>query len=120
MCNILCIGITGKVTGMIIVVVLYYILLYLVIAYQYIITCQVTEVYKDFPTAEAPMICSMGISCEIPLVDSALGKVQAGSPLSYQQPATVKRNLSFNAAPPRPSVPLQVTAYSHPVACCLY
>ncbi len=53
------------------------------------------------------MICSMGISCEIPLVDSALGKVQAGSPLSYQQPATAKRNLSFNAAPPRPSVPLQ-------------
>ncbi|KAF4115388.1 hypothetical protein G5714_002877 [Onychostoma macrolepis] len=43
---------------------------------------QVTEVYKDFPTAEAPMICSMGISGEIPLVDSGLGKVQAGSPLS--------------------------------------
>ncbi|XP_016114427.1 uncharacterized protein [Sinocyclocheilus grahami] len=60
---------------------------------------QVTEVYEDFPTAEAPMICSM--------VDSALGKVQAGSPLSYQQPATAKRNLSFHAAPPRPSVPLQ-------------
>ncbi len=53
------------------------------------------------------MICSMGISCEIPRVDSAIGKVQAGSPLSYQQPATAKRNLSFNAAPPRPSVPIQ-------------
>lgn len=53
------------------------------------------------------MICSMGISCEIPLVDSALGKVQAGSPLSYQQPAIAKQNLSFHAAPPQPSVPLQ-------------
>ncbi|XP_056147732.1 serine/threonine-protein kinase VRK2 isoform X2 [Lampris incognitus] len=55
---------------------------------------QVTDVYKDFPVAEAPMICSMGISCDIPLVDSALGKVQAGSPLSYQQPATATRDLS--------------------------
>lgn len=49
--NILWIEITGKVTGMLIV------------------TFQVTEVYKDFSKAEAPMICSMGISCEILLVD---------------------------------------------------
>ncbi|XP_046899139.1 uncharacterized protein LOC124482709 [Hypomesus transpacificus] len=68
---------------------------------------RVTEAYKDFSMAEAPMICSMGISCEIPLVDSALGKVQAGSPLSYQQPATAKRDLSFHATPPRPCMPLQ-------------
>ncbi|KAK5859094.1 hypothetical protein PBY51_003185 [Eleginops maclovinus] len=27
---------------------------------------QVSEVFKDFSAAEAPMICSMGISCEIP------------------------------------------------------
>ncbi|CAM4607876.1 unnamed protein product [Leuciscus chuanchicus] len=67
---------------------------------------QVTEVYKDFSKADAPMICSLGISCEILLVDSALGKVQAGSPLSYQQPAIAKRNLSFHAAPPQPSLPL--------------
>lgn len=63
--------------------------------------------YEDFATADAPMICSMGVSHEIPLVDSALGKVQAGSPLSYQQPATAKRDMSFHAAPPRPSLPLQ-------------
>lgn len=53
------------------------------------------------------MICSMGISCEVPLVDSALGPVQAGSPLSYWQPATAKRDLSFHAAPPPPSLPLK-------------
>ncbi|MEQ2213802.1 hypothetical protein XENOCAPTIV_021218 [Xenoophorus captivus] len=53
------------------------------------------------------MIFSMGISCYIPLVDSVLGKAQAGSPLSFQQPATAKRDMSFHAAPPRPSVPLQ-------------
>lgn len=53
------------------------------------------------------MICSMGISSEIPLADSALGLVQAGSPLSYQQPATEKTDLLFHAAPPPPSLPLQ-------------
>ncbi|XP_037552279.1 uncharacterized protein LOC119428679 [Nematolebias whitei] len=68
---------------------------------------RVSEVYEDFAAADAPMICSMGISHEFPLVDSALGKVQAGSPLSYQQPATAKRDMSFHAAPPRPSLPLK-------------
>ncbi|XP_041940533.1 uncharacterized protein LOC121704035 [Alosa sapidissima] len=67
---------------------------------------RVTEVYNDFPAAEVPMICSMGITCEIPLVESALGMVQAGSPLSYQQPARARRDLSFHSAPPRPSLPL--------------
>jgi hypothetical protein len=57
-------------------------------------------------TTEAPMICSMGISSDISLVDSALGKVQVGSPLSYQQPATASNDLSFHVAPPRPSLPL--------------
>ncbi|XP_046873725.1 uncharacterized protein LOC124466095 [Hypomesus transpacificus] len=78
---------------------------------------RVTEGYKDFPTAEAPMICSMGISCEIPLVDSALGKVQAGSPLSYQQPATAKRDLSLHAAHHVHLCLFRITAYSHQVAC---
>ncbi|XP_037535870.1 uncharacterized protein LOC119412904 isoform X1 [Nematolebias whitei] len=68
---------------------------------------RVSEMYEDFAAADAPMICSMGISHEFPLVDSALGKVQAGSPLSYQQPATAKRDMSFHAAPPRPSLPLK-------------
>nr|XP_055034705.1 uncharacterized protein LOC129422685 [Misgurnus anguillicaudatus] len=68
---------------------------------------QVTEVFKDFSKDDTPMICSLGISSEIPLVDSTLGKVQAGSPLSYQQPAIAKRNPSFHAAPPQPSVPLE-------------
>lgn len=63
--------------------------------------------YKDFSAEEAPLICDMGISSEIPLVDSALGQVQAGSPLSYQQPAAAKRELCFPDAPPPPSLPLQ-------------
>ncbi|CAL8388748.1 unnamed protein product [Boreogadus saida] len=58
------------------------------------------------------MICSMGISSDISLVDSALGKVQVGSPLSYQQPATATNDLSFHVAPPRPSLPLFGTSTS--------
>ena len=32
----------------------------------------------------APTTCTMGITSEVPLADSALGLVEAGSPLSYQ------------------------------------
>ncbi|XP_029955469.1 uncharacterized protein LOC115394311 isoform X2 [Salarias fasciatus] len=67
---------------------------------------QLTEVYKEFSADEVPMICSMGISCEIPLAESSLGLVQAGSALSYQHPATAKRDLHFHTAPPPPSLPL--------------
>ncbi|KAK0136704.1 hypothetical protein N1851_027112 [Merluccius polli] len=78
---------------------------------------RVTEAYRDFAAAEAPMICTMGISSDISLVDSALGKVQVGSPLSYQQPATAKNDLSFHAAPPRPSLPL--FGYKLQLSCCI-
>ncbi|KAG5283185.1 hypothetical protein AALO_G00039260, partial [Alosa alosa] len=64
------------------------------------------------------MICSMGITCEIPLVESALGMVQAGSPLSYQQPARARRDLSFHSAPPRPSLPLD--NYHLPPSTCMF
>lgn len=43
----------------------------------------VPEIYKDFTPVSAPTICTMGITCDVPLVDSALCKVQAGSPLSH-------------------------------------
>ncbi|XP_061086400.1 uncharacterized protein LOC133121214 [Conger conger] len=67
---------------------------------------QVSEIYKDM--ACAPLITTMGISSEVPLVDSALGKVQAGSPLSYQQPLTTSRQITFHPdAPPPPPLPLQ-------------
>ncbi|CAI5668247.1 unnamed protein product [Oreochromis niloticus] len=48
----------------------------------------------------------MGISDDIPLVESLFGKVQQGSPLSYQQPAKEKVQTLYNAPPP-PSLPLQ-------------
>ncbi|XP_061077381.1 uncharacterized protein LOC133111208 isoform X2 [Conger conger] len=67
---------------------------------------QVSEIYKDM--ACAPLITTMGISSEVLLVDSALGKVQAGSPLSYQQPLITSRQITFHPdAPPPPPLPLQ-------------
>ncbi|XP_015828775.3 uncharacterized protein [Nothobranchius furzeri] len=67
---------------------------------------RVSEVYQPFSDADRPMICSMGIGEDIPLVDSLLGKVQQGSPLSYQQPPKEKVKTLHNAPPP-PPLPLQ-------------
>lgn len=84
--------ITGKILGMIIMVVWYCGILLIIILY-----IPERQVYKYFSTAEALMICSIGSSCENFLADSALEwKVQAGSP-----------SLSFHAALQCPSVPLQ-------------
>ncbi|XP_038131787.1 uncharacterized protein LOC119777080 [Cyprinodon tularosa] len=67
---------------------------------------RLSEPYKDFSPTDLPIICSMGISAEIPQVDSVFDKVQIGSPLSYQQPVKEKAQ-SFHRAPPPPSLPLQ-------------
>lgn len=60
---------------------------------------QETEAYADFSKAQSPMVCSMGISCEVPLVNSALAMVQDGSPIVYQQPAAAQRDMSFHVSP---------------------
>ena len=79
--------------------------------FQYIdkvlVNHQVAKAYKEFPPAEAPIVCSMAISGDVLLTNSSLGMVQSGSPLSYQQPAATRRDRSFHVAPPRPSLPLQ-------------
>ena len=82
---------------------------YLVFQYidKVLVNLQVTEAYKEFPPAEAPIVCSMAISGDVLLTNSSLGMVQSGSPLSYQQPAATRRDRSFHVAPPRPSLPLQ-------------
>ncbi|XP_036072734.1 uncharacterized protein LOC112155807 isoform X1 [Oryzias melastigma] len=69
-------------------------------------TLSVSETYKEFTPVSAPTICTMGITCEVPLVDSALGLVQAGSPLSYQQPKARSSPFAHIDAPPRPDLPL--------------
>ncbi len=45
---------------------------------------RVSEVYKDFPPSLAPLVTTMGMSADVPLVQSAFGAVQAGSVLSFQ------------------------------------
>ncbi|CAK6964437.1 uncharacterized protein LOC111194922 isoform X2 [Scomber scombrus] len=68
---------------------------------------KVAEVYKDFSADIAPLITTMAISADVPLVDSAFGKVQEGSPISYQHPVSVSRIVLLHPdAPPPPPLPL--------------
>ncbi|KAK7152426.1 hypothetical protein R3I93_010594 [Phoxinus phoxinus] len=68
---------------------------------------KVDEVYKDFLPDIAPLITTMGINADVPLVDSALGKVQEGSPISYQHPLPVSRVVVRHPdAPPPPPLPV--------------
>lgn len=54
----------------------------------------------------APLITT-AISSDVPLVDSAFGKVQDGSPISYQHPVAVSRIILFHPdGPSPPPVPL--------------
>lgn len=67
----------------------------------------VAEAYKDFSPDEAPLITTMAISADVPLVDSAYGMVQEGSPISYQHPVTVSRVvIRHSDAPPPPRLPV--------------
>ncbi|XP_031172166.2 uncharacterized protein LOC116061933 [Sander lucioperca] len=52
---------------------------------------KVTEAYEGFSPDIAPLITTMSISAGVPLVESALGKVQEGSLISYQQPVPASR-----------------------------
>ncbi|XP_046903468.1 uncharacterized protein LOC124485741 [Hypomesus transpacificus] len=66
-----------------------------------------STVYKEFAKSLAPLVPSMDISCEIPLVDTAFGKVPVGSPLSYQMPLPNSSHTSPHPdMPPRPPLPL--------------
>ncbi len=80
---------------------------------------QVAEVYKDFTSTTAPLVTTMGMSSDVWMVDSAFGKVQAGSVLSYQQPAATTRNITpHQDAPPRPPLPLD--GYNLDPSVCLF
>ncbi|KAG5844182.1 hypothetical protein ANANG_G00158960 [Anguilla anguilla] len=69
---------------------------------------RVSEVYNSFSSDVAPLITTMRISSEVPLVDSIFGKVQEGSVLSYQLPAARSHKTSPHTnAPPRPPLPLE-------------
>ncbi|KAM3612131.1 uncharacterized protein V6R79_003324 [Siganus canaliculatus] len=68
---------------------------------------KVDEVYQDFTADIAPLITTLAISDDVPLVDSAFGTVQEGSPISYQHPVPVSRVIiNHSDAPPPPPLPL--------------
>ncbi|XP_062393358.1 uncharacterized protein LOC134080770 [Sardina pilchardus] len=70
-------------------------------------TLNVGAVYQDIPADLAPMITTMSISKDVPLVDSMFGRVQEGSVLSYQMPAkVVPRTFPHEDAPSPPQLPL--------------
>ncbi|KAK5609842.1 hypothetical protein CRENBAI_016572 [Crenichthys baileyi] len=65
---------------------------------------RVAEVYQDFAADLPPLITTMAISADVPLVDSAFGKVQEGSPIAFQLPLPVSRIIirHMDAPPPLP------------------
>ncbi|KAG5273004.1 hypothetical protein AALO_G00171700 [Alosa alosa] len=68
---------------------------------------RVAEVYADFAAELAPLITTLAISPDIPLIDSALGKVQEGSLIAMQHPVVVSRCIQYHPdAPPPPPLPL--------------
>ncbi|KAJ8010007.1 hypothetical protein DPEC_G00070070 [Dallia pectoralis] len=78
----------------------------------------VDEVYKDFLPDIAPLITTMVINADVPLVDSAFGKVQEGSPISYQHPLPVSRVVVRHPDAPPPPPPLPVDGYRlEPTSC---
>ncbi|XP_052408620.1 uncharacterized protein LOC127953415 [Carassius gibelio] len=80
---------------------------------------QIAEAYKDFASAVAPLVTTMEMSNDDPLVDSAFGKVQYGSVLSYQQPAATTPNITHHQdAPPPPPLPL--VGHSFDTSVCLF
>ncbi|XP_030274784.1 uncharacterized protein LOC115582749 isoform X2 [Sparus aurata] len=63
--------------------------------------------YADMEPDSLPLICSMNITSDKPLVDSIFGKVQTGSILSYQHPPPPPDSVVIHEdAPPFPKVPL--------------
>ncbi|KAK2872166.1 hypothetical protein Q8A67_022063 [Cirrhinus molitorella] len=64
--------------------------------------------YADFKPDSLPLICTMNLSPDKPLLDSIFGKVQAGSILSYQHPPpTPDGVVTHKDAPQFPKVPLE-------------
>ncbi|XP_028422460.1 uncharacterized protein LOC114547326 isoform X3 [Perca flavescens] len=79
---------------------------------------RLNDISQGMPRETAPLITTMGIAGGVPLVDSAFGKVQEGSVLSYHLPAWTPSMTHLHVtAPPRPSLPLD--GYSlGPSECC--
>ncbi|XP_048014100.1 uncharacterized protein LOC125246981 isoform X2 [Megalobrama amblycephala] len=61
---------------------------------------RVVEAYAEFTLEDKPLVTTMNMSPEKPLVESAFGMVQEGSILSFQQPVLTSRYIQLHDAPP--------------------
>ncbi|XP_051557801.1 uncharacterized protein LOC127443342 [Myxocyprinus asiaticus] len=78
----------------------------------------VNEIYQGMPRETAPPITTMGIAGDVPLVDSAFGKVQEGSVLSYHLPVwSPPKTCPHTTTPPQPFLPLYGYCLG-PSECC--
>lgn len=67
-----------------------------------------SSAYEGMPRETAPLITTMEVSSDVPLVDCAFGKVQEGSLLSYFLPTVNPPKTTLHAmAPPRPPLPVE-------------
>ncbi|XP_031165276.1 uncharacterized protein LOC116057001 [Sander lucioperca] len=80
---------------------------------------KVTEAYEGFSPDIAPLITTMSISADVLLVESALGKVQEGSLISYQQPVPASRIILLHTGAPTPP-PLPLDGYRLEPTCCQF
>lgn len=62
------------------------------------------ETYANFSPLTAPLVTTMEMSANVPLVESAFGPVQAGSVLSYQLPQPKTREIVKIADAPSPPI----------------
>ncbi|KAL4007774.1 hypothetical protein ACER0C_001626 [Sarotherodon galilaeus] len=69
---------------------------------------RITEAYAKFNIEDRPLVTTMNMRPDKPLVESAFGVVQEGSVLSYQQPVLTTRYITLHRdAPPTPHLPLE-------------
>ncbi|XP_029615867.1 uncharacterized protein LOC115198224 isoform X4 [Salmo trutta] len=80
---------------------------------------RVSETYANFPSLTAPLVTTMEMSADVPLVESAFGPVQAGSVLSYQLPQLKTREIVKIADAPSPPI-LPLDGYRIQSSQCAY
>ncbi|KAK1900386.1 ATP-dependent Clp protease proteolytic subunit, partial [Dissostichus eleginoides] len=69
---------------------------------------RVTEAYSAFSIEDRPLVTTMNMRPDKPLVESAFGMVQEGSVLSYQMPALTSRYTKLHTdTPPTPHLPIE-------------
>lgn len=80
---------------------------------------RVSETYANFSPLTAPLVTTMEMSADVPLVESAFGPVQAGSVLSYQLPQPKTREIVKIADAPSPPI-LPLDGYRLQSSQCAY